>query len=1778
MKTLTMDNMMTIHIHITTAQQLINISQASKGDFTAVLGYDFILDNDIDLSQYNAQINIGSLPLTGESHPFYGTFDGNGHTISGLTFTDENSSDAGLFAYTNGAVIKNLVIANANIKSARRGGIVAGMAVNTEFYNVTVRDSNIEMFTNGAVIELITGLGISGGVIAGAMQYSPNNNSEASNPNSTHSVMYNCESKNSNVTVNTVAGVQALSGDGLYIGGLCGYSNDSTIEYSRAVGGKVEMRFDIAVGALGGKVLYAGGITGGMGGNSKIIDCFAANDVSISSVNAVTVGSGTIGYVAGIAGAAYGQSALERCHYSGVLYSYLYNAILVIPIPLENQHIYGLVGKNDDSITITSSYFDYDRAMTDKDYNDITIPAVCDREDTADAGAKPREQYISQTFWSKKNYDFSGTIVRNTDSDEIAGNPHYNKWVMDYESEMPVHGKGITAAIDFPDAGTLTIGSSTLRDPISFTNGYHTQIVSVNDNSLELSTAPNNGYNFKGWYKGTIDSSGNISISGDSLSTDSNYTINNPEDNSVYIAHYTANVVFKNPNSGQEDHIDEYTYNQPLKLNNNLFAYDGQTLIGWNTGKTYLNATSDQINSIDFVKADTPVTRPITLYPVFVGVGNNINAVFEQTGTQYATDTRLQTTTGSDNEGWYVSFTYNDTKEAMPDGYMFDGWYQIPYDESIKGNPIKIDNAICVSRDKTYYVNEDYQTEQYLYVAKFKYRVTAWMPVEYESLPTISYFYYRNYSDFQDQGKFTEVWADYGNTSKIIPTPAMGENESFRYWTDDNSIINKQYGTTGSDKLNDINSPAFNSGITQPIDLYGLVNIPYYYDTSVSAFSDFPGAVSITNTYQQGWGLKNDKLNTSVNLSDRYNFKDVLHYEENKFISSNTQLTWDIEINRYDYIQHYILVRAAADVAFHTKEGKLIETDDNFSVYNNPTGLTSSRTVTRKYQSLIFGDTTTPESEFGTEITPGNCFDLIRDSDTPVGIGTAPAIDGNGVKIDNYKFLGWVNKTALRPIDEKYLYDYTDETAQESDSTEEPTASTPEQNVTSDSKKADGYILKADDRVYSYMDIYPLYAKYKVTLTDNLTDSDHTPNNSYTVSDNGIITITPDSSFNSADIKDITGTNSKGETIVLTKNDDGTYKNNSDNLLDVDETYTFTINYEFTVKYNNVKDKNEPVIIKRGYNEPVGETYEPSTSSPEGKVFAGWVNKAPDPGKDYVEYENYSAAVIVTIDTPVTSDLNLYPAYTKPNITTSSNIDTESDKYTGYTVNEGKVTITAEQADGYKFSSWTIVNADGSSKYYAGTSSCELTDNDALSGNEYKALYNPVFTYMIPTIENSGTIEYYEEDSIKDTISYGTEFAGGSSVAIQAVQKAFEDTDYTFAGWTDRKNGETQYTNTSVTAPTTLYPIIKKAITVTYEYKDTNGDTKTYTEKYPSAQNITLIDLGDYSYTDESGTHKFTGWSANNIFYAPDTQYKLTNSVTFTATWSDTAHSYTVWSNISDEITQLSFPESEGTLTFPVSSQLSEIAPSTDSKTTFIGYALVSIDGDQRICYGLYASGDTINKAIIDEYNNSDSNKRIYAVWAQVETLTGAQIRLDQQSGLRVMGIVNTTILERVGLNTPDTSYKRGILFTTDTVLNGLTSSNQNLYSSYMNMSKLSTSDSSVIDATSGKWYGNLHNVTIESSDKNTFSIIAQMDETYYSTNWAYRAYLKFTYQDKDTKYAYGSFNSSNNIRSIKSIAENYIEDLENQGQQHENYLGLGKEAYDLLMKYAGKATANTAQ
>ena len=85
----------------------------------AVLTKDIVLDATENWEPIGKDLSAGV-----GTYPYTGTFDGNGHTISGLNVTD-NDTYAGLFGYVCGGTIKNLTVAGnvSTTTSSGAGGI-----------------------------------------------------------------------------------------------------------------------------------------------------------------------------------------------------------------------------------------------------------------------------------------------------------------------------------------------------------------------------------------------------------------------------------------------------------------------------------------------------------------------------------------------------------------------------------------------------------------------------------------------------------------------------------------------------------------------------------------------------------------------------------------------------------------------------------------------------------------------------------------------------------------------------------------------------------------------------------------------------------------------------------------------------------------------------------------------------------------------------------------------------------------------------------------------------------------------------------------------------------------------------------------------------------------------------------------------------------------------------------------------------------------------------------------------------------------------------------------------------------------------------------------------------------------------------------------------------------------------------------------------------------------------------------------------------------------------
>lgn len=158
-------------IPIHTAQDLAKIGI----DENYPLDGNYALMADIDLSTYGNWTPIGKMTL-GENG-FTGLFDGNGHTINGMTVNitelpDDGSEhlSGGLFAHTIGATIRNLVMKNASVTLSNSkeycfAGVISGdseadSAGNSTIYsNIAVIDSTVSVPAayNVAGVGAITG-------------------------------------------------------------------------------------------------------------------------------------------------------------------------------------------------------------------------------------------------------------------------------------------------------------------------------------------------------------------------------------------------------------------------------------------------------------------------------------------------------------------------------------------------------------------------------------------------------------------------------------------------------------------------------------------------------------------------------------------------------------------------------------------------------------------------------------------------------------------------------------------------------------------------------------------------------------------------------------------------------------------------------------------------------------------------------------------------------------------------------------------------------------------------------------------------------------------------------------------------------------------------------------------------------------------------------------------------------------------------------------------------------------------------------------------------------------------------------------------------------------------------------------------------------------------------------------------------------------------------------------------------------------------------------------
>lgn len=105
---------------------------------TSFEGREIELTADIVINENvvngNCELLPGSytawVPIGTQEHPFQGSFNGNGHTVSGLYVDDENAICQGLFGVLSGAEVYNITVKGSYFNASAHAGAVVGYAEN----------------------------------------------------------------------------------------------------------------------------------------------------------------------------------------------------------------------------------------------------------------------------------------------------------------------------------------------------------------------------------------------------------------------------------------------------------------------------------------------------------------------------------------------------------------------------------------------------------------------------------------------------------------------------------------------------------------------------------------------------------------------------------------------------------------------------------------------------------------------------------------------------------------------------------------------------------------------------------------------------------------------------------------------------------------------------------------------------------------------------------------------------------------------------------------------------------------------------------------------------------------------------------------------------------------------------------------------------------------------------------------------------------------------------------------------------------------------------------------------------------------------------------------------------------------------------------------------------------------------------------------------------------------------------------------------------------------
>lgn len=1095
-------------------------------------GWRVYLDNDIVLNDDDMKTivshTVKHLSFGNKEHPFKGVFDGQNHTVEGLSYDKDAfdpERDTGFFAETNGATIKNFLVKDANVWADFRGGIIVGKAVNTRFENVMVMESTLHVTCANNALNLITNAGFEGGLIAGELD---------------GCTLYNCEVRGGRAVNNATSGVQALGGEGLYMAAFAGYVEKSTIEYCRVTPTRkddgsiaekgmtdVTNKYDVAIGALGGNNVYASGFVGCMAGDAKIIDCFSTAQCYSYAASYVGVVAVTRAWAGGLAGRILTKEGNElvRSHFAGDLSSRQYNPIAVIPIIQNDVNLGGIAARaNKDDATVTECYFKPSVSLKGSSQGTAAkkkIPSFGGDGTTKGDSYGPwdDERYTTRELWEEHDYDFCAGTMRSTDNDDALGGQHTNEWAMDYKLNIPVHGQSVKATIDFPGAGTATIEATKLgidqatSDPYAFAVSAvlagtaqglaqgDTSVTFKQDTSAkpEGLTEANEGYRFMGWFRepdvrvnrieqdnswfdGKTDAAAVAADKRVEENTDhdkaSTYTADNGsgvdekfgfKGNDLFIASYEAQVLFYN--------------------------VKGKTL-DWKTGAAHDKSTDWYRYGVGLTPAAPEDREGLSDSATFIGWTSQPSNEAGKNGA-YAAITSTQLA-DLKNKGAFYPAGSEITVVGPTDFYPvysdyvsnilteFEG--HDPDDKTKREGVGKTYVKVGTAEDGT-----SAYTVQVLDVSGNAISKYGTLPDGYRFLG-----WYEN-KGTEDAPLEVRVSRDpsYTLPADVDLTAPHTYIARFEYRVDYYVRAYTNHEFTDSKLLcsvwNRYQTPfEENVGSTfvrENVVHWGPEHVDHgikdSYETCGTRFTKETLVVSPLNAYSHN--VKNDTgADTLKNLYADTDFPGAATLSDT-WTSASLNVTvkpvndryrlnfWTLERDGeyWTYVKNPIESMVRTDKKYYVRA--MITTDVNF--YNK--GDNVVRTATRRYESNLLQTKVNGADPTFTYYYPhvntsveakGKPQDGLTGSyESPLTLESSPT-DAE-MAVPGYKFLGWISTAEVQKGSDvwKYIYDV------EGDSF-----------TTSDPDKAEPYLVKPDFKVTQWQDAYPVYAKYDVRYTTNL--------------------------------------------------------------------------------------------------------------------------------------------------------------------------------------------------------------------------------------------------------------------------------------------------------------------------------------------------------------------------------------------------------------------------------------------------------------------------------------------------------------------------------------------------------------------------------------------------------------------------------------------------------------------------------------------------------------------